>query len=145
MNTRDIKPTEQRSSPAGARRTGRTPAACPPGDPTVDAYRLVIRAVRQPRRCRSCRPISPGGSPRVSPAGSEASLEDWHDDLLVLGMALGGGGYFLPRFWPVYPSVNLPAMNFPSVSWPLLVAAAAGIGIAWAIDRVCRTSTTAAA
>jgi hypothetical protein len=32
--------------------------------------------------------------------------------------------------------VSLPAMNLPAVSWPLLVAAAAGIGIAWAIDRL---------
>lgn len=109
----------------------------PAGEPGVDAYRLVIRAVRQAAMPGLPEDFARRVTARVSPASDKASFEDGMVTLLLLGMALGGGGYFLPRFWPLISSlVSVPAVNLPTVSWPLLAAAAAGIGIAWAIDRL---------
>jgi len=116
-----------------AERLGPAPSA-----PDVDAYRLVIRAVRH-----AALPALPGDfaerlAKRAIPAGDRASLEDGLVTLLLLGMALGGGGYFLPRFWPLLSSLRLaiPTADLPMVSWPLLLAAAAGLGLAWLIDRL---------
>jgi hypothetical protein len=107
------------------------------GDPAVDAYRLIIRAVRQAAMPGLPEDFSRRVSARVSPTGDKASFEDGMVTLLLLGMALGGGAYFLPRFWPLLSSlVSLPAMKLPGVSWPLLVAAALGLGVAWAIDKL---------
>ncbi len=110
----------------------------PVGDAELDAYRLVIRAVRQAAMPGLPEDFARRVSTRISPTSDQASFEDGMVTLLLLGMALGGGGYFLPRFWPLLTSlpVRLPPINLPAVSWPLLAAAAVGLGIAWAIDRL---------
>lgn len=109
----------------------------PAGEAGVDAYRLVIRAVRQAPMPGLPEDFARRVAARVSPAGDKASFEDGMVTLLLLGMALGGGGYFLPRFWPLIASlVSLPTINMPAVSWPLLAATAVGLGLAWAIDRL---------
>jgi hypothetical protein len=133
MNTHDHE-NEVRLQAAAeqAERSGR-----PTGEPGVDAYRLVIRAVRQAAMPGLPEDFSRRVAARVSPVGDQASFEDGMATLLLLGMALGGGGYFLPRFWPLISSlVSVPTIDMPAVSWPLLAAAAVGLGLAWAIDRL---------
>jgi hypothetical protein len=134
MNSQDREHEAQLQAAAEqAERSGQ-----PTGDSAVDAYRLVIRAVRQAPMPALPEDFARRVAARVSPAADKASMEDGMASLLLLGMALGGGGYFLPRFWPLLSSLplGLPALNLPAVSWPLLIAAAAGIGLAWAIDRL---------
>jgi len=108
----------------------------PASDAGIDAYRLVIRAVRQAAMPELPADFARRVSLRIAPGAEKASFEDGVVTLMLLGMALGGGGYFLPRFWPLLSNlVNVPAMKLPGVSWPLLIAAALGIAVAWAIDH----------
>jgi len=133
MNSQDYENEIRRQAAAEqAERSG-----SPAGDPAVDGYRVVIRAVRQAAMPGLPEDFARRVSARVSPAGDKASFEDGMVTLLLLGMALGGGAYFLPRFWPLISSlVSLPAIKMPGVSWPLLAAAALGLGLAWAIDKL---------
>jgi len=109
----------------------------PVGDAELDAYRLVIRAVREAAMPGLPEDFARRVSVRISPTADQASFEDGMVTLLLLGMALGGGGYFLPRFWPLLASLplRLPTMNLPAVSWHWIVAAGLAISLAWLIDR----------
>ena len=128
MNPQDSeRHTRLQAAAEQAERDGR-----PAGDPDVDAYRLVIRAVRQALMPGLPEDFARRVVLRTSPSSDNASLEDGMVTLLLLGMALGGGAYFLPRFWPLLSTLPV---TLPALSWPLLLAAAVGLGVAWAIDH----------
>ena len=114
-------------------------SAAPPGNPEVDAYRLVIRAVRQAQMPAMPGDFSTRVASRVALSADRAGFEDGMVTLLLLGMALGGGGYFLPRVWP---ALSFLPISLPHLSWNLLLAAAAGLALAWGIDRLWKIPTT---
>ena len=113
-------------------------SAAPLGNPEVDAYRLVIRAVRQSALPALPEDFAARVASRIQ-AADGATLEDSLATLLLLGMALGGGGYFLPRLWP---ALSFLPISLPHLSWNLLLAAAAGLALAWGIDRLWKIPTT---
>ena len=107
-------------------------SGAPAGDPDIDAYRLVIRAVRQ-----AAMPVTPADfavrvALRLHRSPERAGVEDGIVILLLLGMALGGGGYLMPRLWPMLSALPIA---LPHLSWHWIIAAAAGLALAWAIDR----------
>lgn len=104
----------------------------PPGDADVDAYRLVIRAVR-----RAPMPAVPGDFAarvvsRLQRSPERAGVEDGLVILLLLGMALGGGGYLMPRLWPMLSALPV---RLPQISWHWIIAAALAIALAWMVDK----------
>ena len=104
----------------------------PPGDADVDAYRLVIRAVRQAPMPAMAEDFAARIASRLGPGAEPAGIEDGVVILLLLGMALGGGGYFMPKLWPMLSSLPI---SLPHLSWQWIIAAALAISLAWAIDK----------
>ena len=104
----------------------------PAGDPDVDGYRLVIRAVRAAAMPDLPHDFAARLALRAMPAADSVSLEDGLATLLVLAMALGGGGYFMPRLWPMLSSLPI---SLPHLSWHWIIAATLAISLAWAVDK----------
>ena len=102
------------------------------GDPSVDAYRLVIRALRQPLRMDLPADFAKRVAARAAVPEESSRLEDWLMSLLLLVLAGGGLFYVAPVMAGVASQLHI---HMPSVPWRLLAPAAASIALAWALDR----------
>jgi hypothetical protein len=130
MNTHDRELEERLQAEAEAAERAGLP---PGGDPVVNEYRLVVRALRQP-------PNIPGlpmdfarrVARRAIYAEERGSFEDWFVVVLMLGMAVGALYFLQPLAAGIVASFN---MKLPSVPWPLLVATALSVAAAWAVDQ----------
>ena len=111
-----------------AERNGLAPGA----NAGVDRYRLVMRALRQPLAVQLPADFAARMSARIVLPEERGSVEDWLVSVLLL--AVGGTGLFYLQ--PVMADV-LASMHFalPSIPWPLLLAGAIALGVAWAVDR----------
>ena len=104
----------------------------PAGDADVDAYRLVIRAVRQAAMPATPADFAARVASRLQRSPERAGFEDGMVIVLLLGMAMGGGGYFMPRLWPILSALPI---SLPPISWHWIIAAALAIALAWAVDK----------
>ena len=127
MNTRDHDERLQAEAEA-AERQGLPPG----GNPVVNEYRMVMRALRR---------APPEGRPadfaarvarRVLFAEERGSMEDWMVTALMLGLAAAALIYMLPVLAKVVGALHV---SLPTAPWPLLVAAAVAVGLAWAIEQ----------
>jgi hypothetical protein len=99
---------------------------------TVDRYRLVMRALRQPLAAQLPADFAARLAARVVQPEERGSSEDWLVSIVLF--CVGAAGLFYLQ--PVMASV-LAGMHYklPGVPWPLLAAGAVAIGVAWAVDR----------
>ena len=102
------------------------------GDPAIDRYRLVLRALRQPLALQLPGDFAARVSARMVLPEESNSLEDWLTTLLMLAMAMAGLFYVQPVMASVLSQLHL---RLPGVPWPLLGAAALSVAVAWALDR----------
>ena len=105
------------------------------GDSELDAYRLVIRALRQPLAAQLPADFAARVAKRIELPEDKSSLEDWLVTVLLLGMAVGGLIYMQPVMATVVSRLQFDLPSLPSLPWPLLGAAIASVGVAWALDR----------
>jgi hypothetical protein len=129
MNIDDLD--REARAQAEAERAERTNATAG-GDPRVDRYRLIVRALRQPLQPQL--PADFAARVVAAAAGAEQGdgFEDWLVVLLMLGLGLGALFFVVPAlavFVHSMVSIRLPAMP-----WHQLTIALACIGVVWAID-----------
>jgi hypothetical protein len=105
----------------------------PPGaNPVVNEYRLVLRALRREPQDSLPADFAAGVARRVLFAEERGSFEDWTLTSLMLAMAAGGLFYLQPLLAGMVGNLHL---RLPALPWPLLVAAAIAVVLAWAVDR----------
>lgn len=103
----------------------------PAGDPAVDAYRLVARAVRQ-----APMPALPANFAHLLAARARAreqgvSLDEAVLMGLMLVMCIGAAIFLAPMLWPLLAQV---APRMPTLPWHWVLATGAGLAIAKAMD-----------
>lgn len=99
---------------------------------TVDRYRLVMRALRQPLAAQLPADFAARLAARVVQPEERGSSEDWLVSILLFGLGVAGLVYLQPVMASVMAGMHF---NLPRVPWPLLVGGAVAIGVAWALDR----------
>ncbi len=102
------------------------------GDPRVDRYRLIVRALRQPLH-----PQLPADfAARVAAAAEQSEHVDGLEDWLVIGLLLAMGIGGLLFVGPTLANIarTMVSVSLPPLPWHQLVMAALCIGIVWAID-----------
>ena len=104
----------------------------PAANPAVNEYRLVMRALRQPPSEDLPADFAARVARRVLFAEERGSLEDWLVTGLMLAMAAGALFYIQPVMAKVAGAFQ---MSLPTLPWPLLMAAAVAVGLAWAVDQ----------
>ena len=129
MNMREREHEERLQAEAEAAERNRLP---PGANPLVNEYRLVMRALRQ---------APPDGLPgdfaarmarRVLHAEERGSVEDWMVTGLMLALAAGALFYLQPVLAQVVGAFHV---SVPTAPWPLLVAAAVAVGLAWTVEQ----------
>lgn len=129
MNTDDLD--RELSAQAEAERAERAQSAAS-GDPRVDRYRLVVRALRRPLPPQLPADFAARVAAVAAKAEREDGFEDWLVVLLMFGLGLGALFFVVPAlagFMHSMVSIQLPAMP-----WHQLTAALFCIGVVWAID-----------
>jgi len=101
-------------------------------NPAVDRYRLVLRALRAPLAIDLPADFAARVARRIAPPEERHALEDGLLRLLLLGIGITGLFYLQPVLATVLDSMHV---SLPRVPWPLLVAAAAAVAVAWLVDR----------
>lgn len=132
MNSPDLERQARLQAQAEQAERQRLPAS---GDAELDAYRLVIRALRQPLAAQLPADFAAGMARRVELPEEKSSLEDWLVTALLFGMAVGGLIYMRPVMAAVVSRLQFDLPSLPTLPWPLLGATVASIAIAWALDR----------
>jgi hypothetical protein len=102
------------------------------GDPALDSYRLVIRALKQPPAAQLPADFAKRVATRISFSEERSSLEDWLTTGLMLILAVTGLFYLRPVMANVLGQLHF---QLPTLPWPLLAAAVASVALAWALDR----------
>lgn len=102
------------------------------GDAAVDRYRLVMRALRRPLAVQLPADFAARVAARIVLPEERGSVEDWLVSIVLLGVGVAGLFYLQPVMAGVLASVHFA---LPKVPWPLLVAGAIAIGVAWAVDH----------
>ena len=104
----------------------------PGGDPRVDRYRMIVRALRQPLESQLPEDFAMRVAAKAMRRGGN-TLED----ALVGGLLLAMGAFALLFIGPVLAKSahEIVSVAAPSLPWHLLATAAACIGVVWAIDR----------
>jgi hypothetical protein len=129
MNHHDREADSRLQARAEQAEQQRIPAS---GDPALDGYRLVIRALKQPPAAQLPANFATKIAAAIPEAKETHSLEDWLMTLLLLVMAVAG----LVYVQPVMASLSAQfRVNIPTLPWPLLGAAAVSVALAWALDR----------
>ena len=134
MNSNDINPQglEQQArlqEQAEIAERQQLPAS---GDPALDSYRLVLRALKQPLAAQLPTDFAARVAARVGFSEEPSSPEDWLMTGLMLVLAVAGLFYIRPVMAGVIGQFHF---QLPSLPWPLLGAAAVSVAVAWALDR----------
>lgn len=102
------------------------------GDAALDRYRLVLRALRQEPAARLPADFAAKVAARVSRAEEKGSVEDWLMTGLMFVLGVAGLFYMQPVLAGVLQRLHV---ELPSLPWPWLAATAAGVAVAWLVDR----------
>ncbi len=102
------------------------------GNPALDSYRLVIRALHQPLSLQLPADFAAALAAWTVIPEESSRIEDWLMSLLMLVLAGAGLVYVQPVMASVLGQLDL---RLPAIPWPLLGAAAASVVVAWALDR----------
>jgi hypothetical protein len=129
MNMREREHEERLQAEAEAAERRGAPAG---SNPSVDQYRLVLRALRREPGEALPRDFAARIARRVLYAEERGTFEDWLVTGLMLAMASGALYYLRPILAKVVAAIDLP---LPSLPAPLLVAAAVAVLAAWATEH----------
>ena len=120
MNTHEFEMDREARRQAAALDAERL--GLPPGDPALDRERLLLRALRR----------EPDEA--LPPEFARAGPEDWMMTLLLGGLGIGALVTLQPYLLVVLRSLHVE-LDLPALPWPMLVATAVAIGVAWAVDQ----------
>lgn len=109
-------------------------AGLPAGDPVLDRERLLLRALRREPAERLPADFARQVAARAQRLDSRAGAEDWLVTLLLGGFGVGALVYVVPMLATLLEPLRLQ-VELPSLPWPMLVATAVAIGVAWAVDQ----------
>ena len=129
MNTDDLD--REARAQAEAERAERANATSS-GDPRVDRYRLIVRALRQPLPPQLPHDFAARVAVAAARAEHDDGFEDWLVVLLMFGLGMGALAFIVPTlagFVHTMVSIQMPALP-----WHQLAAALICIGGVWAID-----------
>jgi len=129
MNTRESEEHALQQSLAESAENLHGPAS---GAPEIDSYRLIFRALKQPPEQQLPADFAASVAARLNYADDKFCAEDWLATLLLLALAVPGLIYLRPLMASISSQVHL---NLPSLPLPLLLAAAASVAVAWAVDQ----------
>ena len=133
MNTNDLDIHAQNE----AERAEREQAAVS-GDPRVDRYRLIVRALRQPLHPQ----LSADFAARVAAAAEQREHIDGFEDWLIVGLlfVMGIGGLLFVG--PTLENIahTMISIALPPLPWRQVTMAVLCIGIVWAIDKAASRS-----
>jgi hypothetical protein len=136
MNTNDLDHRDLDQDwrlQAEAERAEREHAAAG-GDPRLDRYRLIVRALRQPLQMQLPADFAARVVAMAEQREQSDGFEDWLVVLLLLAMAIGGLLFVGPTLANV--AHTMVGISMPSLPWHQLVMAMLCIGIVWALDRI---------
>ena len=132
MNTHEFEMDREARRQAAALDAERL--GLPSGDPALDRERLLLRALRRepdealpPEFARSV-------ALRAQRLDTRAGPEDWMMTLLLGGLGIGALVTLQPYLLVVLRSLHVE-LDLPALPWPMLVATAVAIGVAWAVDQ----------
>jgi hypothetical protein len=128
MNTRDLETEGRLQQQAELAELQRLP---PSGDPQIDRYRLVMRALRQPLALSLPANFAAQVAARVVLPEDNHKLEDWLVTVLLLAMAVAGILFVEPVMVGIIGRLHF---SLPTLPWPLLGVAAVSVAVAWALD-----------
>ena len=106
----------------------------PPGDPVLDRERLLLRALRAEPPAALPADFAARVAQRAERVATRAGPEDWMMTLLLGGLGIGALVYLQPFLLGVLRTLDL-RVALPTLPWPMLVATAVAIGVAWAVDQ----------
>jgi hypothetical protein len=129
MNMHDREQEERLQAEAEAAERQQLP---PGADARVDEYRLVLRALRHPPAFGLPADFAARVARRMLYSEEQGTVEDWTVTVLMLAMAAGGVWYLLPMLSKLAETFQ---MRLPPLPWPLLLATAAAVLVAWTVDR----------
>jgi hypothetical protein len=104
----------------------------PPGDPTLDRERLLLRALRREPPMLLPADFARRVAARAERRPHRAGAEDWLMTLLLGGLGIGGLFYLQPYLLLVLRTLHV---DLPAVPWPMVTATLLAIGVAWAVDQ----------
>jgi hypothetical protein len=102
------------------------------GDPAVDAYRLVQRAVRRAPIPALPADFARSVAARIRALEENAGVENGLMFFLIGAFAIGAAVYLAPTWVATLSSISLKLPALPAQPTLLLVAA---LALAWAVDR----------
>jgi hypothetical protein len=129
MNNRDREFEEGLQAEAEAAERQQLPAGA---NASVDEYRLVLRALRQPLFDGLPRDFADRVARRAIYSEERGSSEDWIVTGLLLALAVGAVYYLQPLLVQIVGAFHV---SLPTLPWPLLFAAALAVACAWAVDQ----------
>ena len=106
----------------------------PPGDPLLDRERLLLRALRIPPADGLPADFARVVALRAERLDARAAPEDWMMTLLLGALGIAALVYLQPVLLAVLRTLDLQ-LALPSLPWPMLVATAVAIGVAWGLDQ----------
>lgn len=107
------------------------------GDPQLDRYRLVARALRQPLMHALPEDFAAHVLRRIGHAEERSGLEDGLTTALLLVMAVVGLLVMQPFLGVIIDQFQV---SIPDLPWPQLVGSVFCIGVVWQIDRFLTSS-----
>ena len=127
MNSNDLDIRAQHEAERAEREQAVTP-----GDPRVDRYRLIVRALRQPLQPQLPADFAARVASIAGQREQTDGLEEWMIVLLLLAMGVGGLLFVGPTLANI--AHTMVSISMPPVPWHQLVMATLCIGIVWAVD-----------
>jgi len=129
MNPKELEQQEKLQAAAERAERERLPA----GDPQVDAYRLVLRALKQPLPIALPADFAQQVARTLHMREEGVGLEQWLTNILLLIMAIGAAIFALPSLASVLAQV-LRTTAGQSIPWPSIGVAAFAMAAAWLAD-----------
>jgi hypothetical protein len=129
MNSHDMQ--QQEKLQAAAERAERD--GSPAGNPQVDAYRLVLRALKTPLPIGLPADFAQQVARRLQVRDEAAGLERWLTSILLVTMAIAAAWFALPPMAAAIAPV-LRATTGQSMPWAWMSVAGIGMAAVWLAD-----------
>jgi hypothetical protein len=129
MNPQDLQ--QQEKLQIAAERAERE--CLPAGDPQVDAYRLVWRALKQPLPIALPADFAQQVLRKLQVREEAAGLEQWLTSILMVTMAIAAAFFALPPLAATLAPV-LRATAAQPMPWSLMFVAVLGMAAVWLMD-----------
>ena len=129
MNPQELEQQQKLQDAAERAERERLPA----GDPQVDAYRLVLRALQQPLAISLPADFAQQVARKLQAREEAAGLEKWLINILLVTMAVGAAIFALPPLAATLAPL-LRATAAQPVPWSLIFVAALAMTMVWLMD-----------